>query len=272
MSEQVFMFDGDDPRMRQASEAAQRSFKFFWRELSWERRRIVSGLDMAMIKLPFTDGPRSDGKPQFEHMWVDEVDFDGDSLTGRLVNAPNWLSSAKKGDPVATTFAQLTDWMMTADGMAYGAYTVNLMRAAMGGRERREHDQAWGLDFGDPSEIRTEIFRDGEKKQGFFGRLFGGRQSASTTTAEFREHPMCLAMLQKIESQLQEDGSIAQSIDNEGWTLLQREALAGNFGVVRLLVRHGAEVRGRTAGGRTAADLARGIGWSEIAAYLDQQG
>ena len=54
--------------MTQAYAAAQHSFKFFWRELSWERRRIVPALDMAMIKLPFTDGPRSDGKPEFEHM------------------------------------------------------------------------------------------------------------------------------------------------------------------------------------------------------------
>src|ERR687891_2755598 len=54
MSEPVFMFDGEDPEMREACEAAQRSFKYFWRELSWEQRRIVPGLDMAMVKLPFT--------------------------------------------------------------------------------------------------------------------------------------------------------------------------------------------------------------------------
>jgi len=41
------MFDGDDPAMQQAYEAAQQSFKYFWRELSWEQRRIVPGVDMA---------------------------------------------------------------------------------------------------------------------------------------------------------------------------------------------------------------------------------
>jgi len=82
---------------------------------------------------------------------------------------------------------------------------------------------------------------------------------------------MCINMLQKIETQLQENRSVAQSIDSEGWTLLQREALAGNLGVVRLLVSYGADVSATTASGRTAADLARSIGWSEIASFLDQQ-
>lgn len=89
MSEPVFMFDGQDPHMQQAYEAAQRSFKFFWRELSWERRRIVPGLDLAVIKVPFTDGPRTDGRPAFEHMWVDNIDYDGNRLRGTLLNSPN---------------------------------------------------------------------------------------------------------------------------------------------------------------------------------------
>jgi uncharacterized protein YegJ (DUF2314 family) len=270
MSERVFLFDGGDQRMRQAFEAAQRSFKFFWRELYWERRRIVPGLDMAMIKLPFTDGPRSDGKPQFEHMWVDDVDFDGDSLSGHLVNAPNWLTSVNKGDPVKVPFPHLTDWMMTVDGKAFGGYTVNLMRAQMGAQQRREHDQAWGLDFGDPNNIRTEIGRDGEKK-GILARLFGRRDGSNGADGDFTDHPMCINMLQKIESQLQDDQSIARSTDNDGWTLLQRESLAGNLGVVRLLVRYGSDVSAKTATGRTAADLAAIIGWSAIASILEQQ-
>src|SRR5688572_26075672 len=70
MSEPVFNFDDRDPAMQLAYDAAQRTFKYFWRELSWERRRIVPGLDMAMVKLPFTDGPRTDGNAEYEHMWI----------------------------------------------------------------------------------------------------------------------------------------------------------------------------------------------------------
>jgi uncharacterized protein YegJ (DUF2314 family) len=54
-------------------------------------------------------------------------------------------------------FSHLEDWMMTVDGQAYGGFTVNLMRAGMNSQERKQHDEAWGLDFGDPAAVRVEI-------------------------------------------------------------------------------------------------------------------
>ena len=50
--------------------------RFF--EIEWLAGRVVPGLDLSMVKLPFTDGPRSDGKSQYEYMWIGDVDFDGD--------------------------------------------------------------------------------------------------------------------------------------------------------------------------------------------------
>src|SRR5262245_40642205 len=110
MSERIFRFDGDDAAMKPAHEEAQRSFKYFWRELSWERRRIIPCLDMAAVKLPFSDGPRDDDQPEGEHMWIGDVDFDGETLSGRLLNAPNWLTSVREGDSVRAPFSQLEDW------------------------------------------------------------------------------------------------------------------------------------------------------------------
>ncbi len=40
----VFMFDGDDPEMARASQDARKTFGYFWREIAWERRRIIPGL------------------------------------------------------------------------------------------------------------------------------------------------------------------------------------------------------------------------------------
>jgi uncharacterized protein YegJ (DUF2314 family) len=130
MSEPVFMFDESDPEMQRAYQAARASFRHFWRELSWERRRIVPGLDMTMVKLPFTDGPRTDGNSEFEHMWIGDIGFDGDSISGNLLNAPNWLTSVRQGDEVSAPVSHLTDWMMTADGHAYGGFNA----PANGGR------------------------------------------------------------------------------------------------------------------------------------------
>lgn len=273
MTEPVFIFDESDAAMQLAYDKARRSFKYFWRELSWERRRIVPGLDMAMVKLPFTDGPRTDGNAEFEQMWIGDVNFDGKTLSGALLNSPNWLTSVKEGDVVRAPFSELRDWLMTVDGKAYGAFSVNQMRAAMNGKERKAHDNAWGLDFGDPASARLEISRTGHSKGGLLSRLFGRRAENPNPPEEFRDHPMCLNMLETYDTQLQVDPSIARDIMDEetGFTLLHAEALAGNMGLVKLAVAHGAEVGKKTRSGRTASELARDIGWPEIADFLDEQ-
>lgn len=265
------MFDANDPEMQMAFQAAQRSFRFFWRELSWERRRIVPGLDMSMVKLPFTDGPRTDGRSEFEQMWIGDVEFDGDSISGTLLNSPNWLTSVEEGDSVSMPFGHLTDWMLTADGRAYGGFTVNLMRSRMGVSERQKHDQAWGLEFGAPTDIQVEIQREPKPKPKarLFAGLFGRNSSPQDAAASFSDHPMCVNMIPKIEAQLQADRSIANSAGDDGWTLLHHEALAGNFGVVKLLVAFGADAAVRTPQGYSAADLARRIGWTEISDFLN---
>lgn len=262
------MFDAKAPEMQRAYQTAQASFRFFWRELSWEMRRIVPGLDMSMVKLPFTDGPRTDGKSEFEHMWIGDIDFDGDTISGTLLNSPNWLTAVAEGDSVSMPFGHLTDWMMTADGRAYGGFTVNLMRSRMGSKERQQHDQAWGLDFGDPSDVQIEIQRAPKPKGGLFTGLFSrGARSQEAPTA-FSDHPMCVNMIPKIEGQLQADRSIANHIGEDGWTLLHQESLAGNFGVVKLLVAFGADLSVLSPNGYTASELARKVGWTEIVDFL----
>ena len=254
--------------MAQAYEAAQRTFKYFWRELSWERRRIVPGLDMSMVKLPFTDGPRTDGNPENEHMWIGEVEFDGETISGQLLNAPNWLTSVRQGDSVRVPFSHLEDWMMHVDGQAYGGFTVNAMRARMDRRQRKEHDDAWGLDFGDPAHVRVEIERD-KPRGGLLSGLFGGRSKDPSAPDVFKEHPMCLNMIESVDATLAGDPSVVNTVYEPGLMLIHMEALAGNLAMVQLLIRHGADVDATTESGRTASELARNIGWAEIADYLD---
>jgi len=79
-----------DEDMESASQRARDSFKYFWREVTWEFRRIVPGLEMFNVKLPFTD-PNDDiplEDRMTEHMWVQLHDFDGDGLFGELMNQP----------------------------------------------------------------------------------------------------------------------------------------------------------------------------------------
>lgn len=270
-NEPVFMFDGNDEAMQAACSKAKETFKYFWREMSWERRRIIQAFDLMMVKLPFNDGKRTDDKPSVEHMWVNEVDFDGENLSGVLMNSPNWLTSVRQGDAVQVPFAHLEDWMIAADGVAFGAFTVNAMRVNMSKRDRKAHDEAWGLDFGDPTETRINPFQKPKKKPGLLSRLFGGKKEEPTpevTPTSHQDHNMCVNMLPKIEEGLQQDATPFLQPDENGSTMLHFEALAGNLGAVKLLVKYGADIHAKTHSGKTAADLANTLGWDEIAEYL----
>lgn len=59
MSQQpMFMASREDPAMNRAFQLAKQTFRFYWRELSWERRRMIPGLEMDLVKLGFQDPPR----------------------------------------------------------------------------------------------------------------------------------------------------------------------------------------------------------------------
>jgi len=74
---------------------------------------------------------------------MERIDFDGDEVSGILLNDPNWVQSVQKGDEHRLPLDEISDWMYSISGEVFGAYTVNLMRSRMGRAERREHDSAW---------------------------------------------------------------------------------------------------------------------------------
>ncbi|MFO1095824.1 MAG: DUF2314 domain-containing protein [Planctomycetaceae bacterium] len=129
-----------------ANEQSRQTFRIFWREMSWERRRIIPGLQTAAIKVAFAvfigTGRRRRGAA--EQMWINDVNFDGDLVHGTLLNSPNWLKSIKQGDEVSVRPERINDWMYAINDQAYGAYTVNLLRSRMSHAQRRSHDKAWG--------------------------------------------------------------------------------------------------------------------------------
>ncbi len=45
----VFMFDNSDPEMQSDYEKARATFRYFCREVAWERRRITPALDLACV-------------------------------------------------------------------------------------------------------------------------------------------------------------------------------------------------------------------------------
>lgn len=256
----VVLFDGDDPEMQRAYERARATFRYFWREVAWERRRIIPGLDLAAVKAPFSDGPQAkprEGEPDVEHMWLDEVDFDGQSVSGVLLNSPNWLKSVQAGDSASIPLGQISDWMYAIDGQVYGAFTVNLLRSRMSRKELADHDAAWGLEFGDPNKIRLVP----QEKNWFPAK-----------NAEAAEHPMSEAMGPSFQNQLAEDPSLAHSTDDRGWTFLHHQALAGSAATVGALLDAGADPSAVTGHGMTPLALARSLGWDKVVALLAAKG
>ena len=73
----IFQSPSEDAEMEQAAAKARQTFRFFWREMAWEQRRIVPGLDLAAVKGSFSDPPeiRAENRGGFEveHMWLLEV-------------------------------------------------------------------------------------------------------------------------------------------------------------------------------------------------------
>ncbi|MFQ6575345.1 DUF2314 domain-containing protein [Pseudomonas sp. UM16] len=149
----IYDVDGESEALALARRNAQLTFKHFCRELSSERRRIVPALDFAAVKIGFSVSPSNEATPTQENMWVSDVEFDGETIKGILINTPQWVTSLSAGDVITVPLSDLDDWMYVTDGVVYGGYTIDVIRSGLSIEERASHDAAWGLEFGAPGEI-----------------------------------------------------------------------------------------------------------------------
>lgn len=277
--QKIVMTPGDDPEMDKAADLARKTFRFFWRELSWEHRRIIPGLGIAALKVAFSDPPETRSKDpnalDVEHMWLNEIRFDGKRLRGTLLNQPQWIKSVSEGDTVSFSPRRMTDWMYAQHDRVYGGFTVNLMRSRMSKGERKQHDNAWGLDFGDPYNVLVvppDYLGEDEKKSGGLFSMFSKPkvESQDYARAGLTEHPMSVNMRESLENALKEDPTMANHADDElGFSLLHQLALAGSADGVEVAIQHGADTALKTKNGMTALELARVLGWKKVIALLE---
>ena len=273
MTEQmIYSVEGESQALKQAVASAQATFKFFWREMSWEARRIVKCLDMAAVKMSFMLDPDDPDIPVVENMWVSDIDFDGKTITGVLMNEPRWATAFKAGDPVSLPFAALNDWMFVLDGRVYGGFTVDALRSSMADDERARHDAAWGLDFGEPGSVELVPAAEGQAPLRLSRALSSEADQQLLAYLEQGDHPMALNMREKLEEALQQYPGMITDFDDDGWLLLHREVLAGNYPVVQALLRHGADPLAANSIGQTSQVLAREAGWPRIARLLQGEG
>ena len=261
----IFYAEADE-QMLSASLGARATFKYLWRELSWENRRIVPALEMYAAKVGFETG--LDDGPGVEHMWLGHLNFDGKKLTGVLLNEPSWTSSFGPGDNIEFRFNQISDWMYVINGHVFGAYTVNLMRSRMSSTERRNHDEAWGLDFGDPYKIEV-LYPARSRGKGVF-KIFKNDVEQKQEDLMQLEHPMSLNMSSSFKESLQKSDKLLHYIDDKGNSMLHLEALAGNANIVGILLEHGAKRNCENNYGQKPLDLAKIFEWNSVIGLLSE--
>ncbi|WP_179467449.1 DUF2314 domain-containing protein [Chryseobacterium sp. H1D6B] len=271
MENNSFIFaDGTDPKMIEAYKKAQETFKYFWREQSWEYRRIVPGLNLSCVKAAFSQEDPETGENTVEHMWINDIDFDGDHVKGYLINEPNTLTNIQPGDYFEIPLNEISDWLFaitppapTPKGLsklfssssdpipkAYGGFTIQKMRSDMSDSERQEHDEAWGLDFGDYNEIEV-VHEQKEKPENLV------------------EHPMSRNMKEDFVNFLKEYPNELTNVDENGLTLLHRETIAGNLSSVEVILEAGADRNLQTNHGKTPLDLAKQLQWEHLIPVLE---
>lgn len=264
---EIFFADGSNPKMIEAFKNAQKTFKYFWRELSWEYRRIIPALSVACVKIAFTQD--TDDGQIVEHMWINEVQFDGNNVKGTLINSPNELTNIANGDFVNVPLNQISDWLFatysskkpkkglskifssTPKPTTYGGFTIQAMRSEMTNQERKEHDNAWGLEFGD----FNEILLVNEQKE---------------NQENLIEHPMSKNMREKLIEFLKEHPNEITNQDEDGLTLLHKETIAGNLTSVEVLLNNGADKNIKSNQGERALDFAKKMNWEHIILVLQK--
>ena len=230
-----------DPEMLRANREARKTFRYFWKEIAWDFNRIIPAVNMGSIKLAFSDDP-SNPDSYVEHMWVGDIDFDGERIRGVLRNTPVRLSSFKEGDAVECSPDEIGDWMCVVGGQVYGGYTVQVTRGRMSDAERAAYDAKWGVEFPPPDEVLLPP--DSAKIDANIALKLG-------------EH-------------LDKDPAAMRSTDDSGRTLLHLAALYGRKQSVKVLLEHGADIAKPCKRGWKAIDYAKALEWSEIVEMLSK--
>lgn len=91
------------------------------------------------VKYPFTDGPT------VEHMWVNDLSFDGHSFAGVLNNYPNDLSNFFYGQKVTVSQSGISDWMYVEDGRLIGGFTLRVLFKDYPPEKLRELEESLGF-------------------------------------------------------------------------------------------------------------------------------
>jgi hypothetical protein len=198
-------------------------------------------------------------------------------LQGTLINSPQSLGSVKEGDRVKIRGKDVFDWMYVTSGKVYGGFTVDVMRSSMSKAERRQHDEAWGFDFGDvgavnlvPPEYLGEQPSPKKGLLSYLGASKPAQQDYEKVAAT--EHPMSVNSRASFDQTLTDNPKLVNQTDDRGYTFLHQLSLAGSYDGVDVCLNHGASPNQTAPNGMTPFALAKCLGWKKVMARLQQAG
>ncbi|HEX3047594.1 MAG TPA: DUF2314 domain-containing protein [Bacillota bacterium] len=132
--EPVVWFEGEDQEMLEAIHLAQSNFSQFLDAIEEESRRIVPVFEDALVKYAF---PATKNKVKVEHMFLSNIQFNGNCLSGVVVSEPMYTDAVKAGQTVEIEPSRVSDWLYVIDGAGTGGYTFKVMYSRFSEREKK---------------------------------------------------------------------------------------------------------------------------------------
>jgi uncharacterized protein YegJ (DUF2314 family) len=130
--DKVTLVAADDPKMNAAIEKARYTVNTFIIALKSHRKNEGA----FSVKMAFSDGTNT------EHIWLDEVRYDGTKFTGIVANDPELVKSVKIRQKASVASGEISDWMYVENGKLIGGYTLRVLRDGMSPAERAEFDKS----------------------------------------------------------------------------------------------------------------------------------
>jgi uncharacterized protein YegJ (DUF2314 family) len=124
--DRVIHVSENDPKMNAAIDKARASVGTFIAALQSPK----PGQTGFNVKKKFEDG----GK--VEHIWLDQVTYDGTNFEGIIANDPEMVKNVKVGQKATVAPAEVSDWMYIENGKLVGGETVRVLLEGLSPAER----------------------------------------------------------------------------------------------------------------------------------------
>lgn len=123
---------GDDNKaMENAVQTARKTVDKFIADL----RSPKGNQSRFAVKKPFVEGDK------VEHIWLNEVSFDGRLFHGKVDNEPVNIKGVRPGQEVSVSPNEISDWMYVQDGRLVGGYTIVAMCQDMSPDKKKQFEE-----------------------------------------------------------------------------------------------------------------------------------